>query len=60
MDKPTKTNGHKCTYCQEVYNKSDFHVCPHCGGDGGGISQKIWRPNKREKKAYAKKMKNKL
>lgn len=55
-----KTNGHKCTYCDAIYNKKDLDVCPHCGGDGGGRTAKVWRPTKRQKKEFAKKNKYKL
>lgn len=55
-----KTNGHKCTYCNEAYRKQDFDVCPHCAGDGGSRTNKVWRPSKREKKAFIKKNKHLL
>ena len=48
-------NGHQCVYCGESYRKQDFNVCPFCGGDGGGIMSKSWKPNKHQKKEYAKK-----
>ena len=52
MNKP---NTHKCTYCNKQYRKQDFTVCPHCGGDGGGITPKVWKPSKRQKKEFIKK-----
>lgn len=53
---PPKEN--LCTYCEKPYRAQDFSVCPHCGGDGGGIVTKSWKPNKRQKKEYAKKQNN--
>lgn len=47
---------HKCIYCNNSYRKQDFSVCPFCSGDGGGTTPKGWRPTKRQKKEYAKKM----
>lgn len=49
-----------CSYCEQPYNKKDFSICPHCGGDGGGISPKGWKPTKKHKKEYAKNNKFKL
>lgn len=44
-----------CTYCGTVYNRKDFSVCPSCGGDGGGFTEKVWKPSKAQRKEYAKK-----
>lgn len=52
MKKPTS---HTCTICYKPYRKQDFSLCPHCGGDGGGVTPKVWRPSKRQKKEFAKK-----
>ena len=51
-----KSNGHQCCYCGKEYKKADFSFCPFCGGDGGGTTPKVWKPNKAESKKYAKKM----
>lgn len=55
MSKSENKKGHQCSYCGEAYRKQDFSVCPFCGGDGGGITARVWRPTKRQKKEYAKK-----
>lgn len=47
-----------CTFCGKSYRKADYAVCPHCGGDGGNVMGKVWRPSKKEQKEYAKKMNN--
>lgn len=49
-----KPNSHHCTYCNKPYRKQDFTVCPHCGGDGGGVTPKVWKPNKQQKKEFIK------
>lgn len=46
---------HKCTCCKKSYSKQDFSVCPHCGGDGGAVTPKVWKPTKQQKKAFIKK-----
>ena len=46
-----------CISCGEPYRKQDFALCPFCGGDGGGVLTKSWKPNKYQRKAYSKKMK---
>ena len=51
----TKKPAHECTLCGQGYRKQDFNFCPFCGGDGGGIMAKGWKPSKREKKAFMKK-----
>lgn len=48
-------NSHHCTICDKPYRKQDFSLCPHCGGDGGGVTPKVWKPSKRQKKEFAKK-----
>lgn len=53
---PTISPVKGCIYCGKLYRKQDFHVCPHCGGDGGGIMQKTWKPTKAQKKAFVKKI----
>lgn len=50
-----KKNVHACTICFKPYRKQDFAVCPHCGGDGGGVTPKGWRPSKKQKKEFVKK-----
>lgn len=56
-----KTTIHLCTICSEPYNKKDFTLCPHCGGDGGGVTPKGWKPSSRAKREFIKnKMKSKL
>ena len=50
-----KTNAHTCTICDKPYRKADFTLCPHCGGDGGGVTPKGWKPNKDQKKEFIKK-----
>ncbi len=50
-----KTNTHTCTICLKPYRKQDFTLCPHCGGDGGGVTPKVWRPGKKARKEFAKK-----
>lgn len=50
-----KRTGHTCTYCNQPYSKKDFSVCPHCGGDGGGTTPRVWKPTKKQKKAFIKK-----
>lgn len=52
MKKPTT---HHCTYCNKAYRKQDFSLCPHCGGDGGGVTPKGWKPSKKQAKEFAKK-----
>jgi len=52
MKKPSSND---CLICGESYNKKDFTICPHCGGDGGGTTPKVWKPTKRQKKAFIKK-----
>lgn len=54
-DKINRSNSHSCLYCGNSYRKQDFSVCPHCGGDGGGVTPKTWRLTKRQKKEYVKK-----
>lgn len=51
-----KGSEHICTYCEKPYKKQDFALCPHCGADGGGITTRVWKPNKHQRKEYAKKM----
>lgn len=51
-----KGNEHICTSCEKPYRKADYAVCPHCGGDGGGTTPRVWKPNKHQRKEYAKKM----
>ena len=46
----------KCLTCDREYDKKNFHICPFCGGDGGGILPKVWKPVKKDKIKYAKKM----
>lgn len=58
MAKKPNITLHECTCCGENYRKQDFSICPHCGGDGGGIVTKTWRPNKHQKKEFRKKMNN--
>jgi len=53
--KPKPKIVHVCTACTQPYNKKDFDICPHCCGDGGGRTPKVWTPSRREKKAFAKK-----
>lgn len=50
-----KVSGHSCSICKKPYDKRDFFLCPHCGGDGGGVTPKIWKPSKKQKKEFAKK-----
>ena len=52
MKKPTS---HTCTICLKPYRKQDFSLCPHCGGDGGGFTPKVWKPSKNQKKEFIKK-----
>lgn len=52
------TSGHKCLGCGETYRKQDFDVCPFCGGNGGGVTPKVWRPTKHQKKEFIKKISN--
>lgn len=54
-EKTNNNNGFACPSCGESYRKQDFDVCPHCG-TGSSITPKIWRPTKRMKKEYAKKI----
>lgn len=49
------SSGHQCTYCNAVYNKKDFSLCPYCGADGGAVTPKVWKPTKRQSKEFAKK-----
>lgn len=52
-----KTNEpHRCAICNEPYKKQDFSLCPHCGGDGGNRTKKEWRPTKKQKIEFAKKI----
>lgn len=53
-----QNNAHQCTYCNEYYRKQDFTICPHCGGDGGNTTTKVWKPNKHQKKEFIKKQQN--
>lgn len=46
---------HQCTYCNAVYSKKDFSLCPYCGADGGAVTPKVWKPNKGQRKEFAKK-----
>jgi rRNA maturation endonuclease Nob1 len=55
MEQKTKS-GNTCTACGKSYSKRDYHVCPYCGGDGGGVMVKGWRPDKYQKKAFSEKM----
>lgn len=54
---PKPKPAHECPACGQAYSKRDFDICPHCGGDGGGRTPKVWKPNKHQKKAFIKKMK---
>ena len=56
-NKPIKKANH-CISCGEPYRKGDFALCPFCGSDGGNITTKSWKPNKYQRKEFAKKMKN--
>jgi len=50
-------NGTQCTYCGEKYKKSDYPMCPYCGGDcNGGHTPRVWKPTKQQKKAFSKKI----
>ncbi len=51
----TKSSSHACTICFKPYRKQDYTVCPYCGGDGGGTTPKVWKPNKHQKKEFIKK-----
>lgn len=48
-------NGHLCISCNNTYRKQDFTLCPFCGGDGGAITARVWKPSKKQRKQFAKK-----
>lgn len=52
----SKKPPHTCSSCKQSYRKQDFTICPHCGSDGGGITPKEWKPSKRQKKEFIKKV----
>jgi len=52
-------NSSKCLCCGKNYNKGDYNSCPYCGGDGSNLTKREWKPNKHQKKEYARKMKAK-